>query len=174
MRVWVRSALTAASCLSLIGMAGCSALGGSEAPSPPPKDELASVDPCQILTPQELSAVGVPGPGQPISDVSWVNQCMYDGNDVGVTVYKDTRSNVEALHSQAQWAKWDPIDVAGHTGVTAINTEETKSRICETMFDSGNGRISVQVSANHPGDESSCPKSQEIAKQIAPRMPQKQ
>ena len=112
--------------------------------------------------------------GKPAADVPFQPYCMYDGKDIGVSIYKDTKFTVDALHSQAQWAKWDPTDLNGHPAVTAIDSGSTKARICDTMFDAGRGRIDVQVAANHPGDNSACDKSQEIAKQIAPRMPQKQ
>ena len=174
MRVWTRPVLAVAAVLPLVGAVGCSALGGEEGPPPAPKDGLASVDPCKVLTPQAREPYGIPDAGEPVTDLPWQPSCMYQNRNFGVTVYKDTKFTVDALHGQAQWAKWDPVNLNGRPGVTAVNSGETKSRLCETMFDSGRGRISIQFHMNHPGDESYCEKSQEIAKQIAPAMPPKQ
>lgn len=172
MRVWSRSLLAAAAGLALVGAAGCSALGGG--PTPPAKDELASVDPCKVLTPQELAPYGVNSPGQPRADVPFQPACDYQSDDFEVSFYKDTRYPVDAIHKQAQWAKWDPVDIDGRPGVSAINAGASHASACETMFDAGKGRVSIQVQTNNPGDQSFCQKSEDLARKIAPRMPQKQ
>ena len=175
MRVWIRSVAVVAAGTVLVGAAGCSALGGGvDGPPTPPKDELASLDPCSILNQQEKSQLGLQGPGDRVQDVSWSPGCMYDSDDLGITVSKDTQFSVDAIHGQSQWAKWEQTDINGRPAVTAINAGSTKARLCSTMFDAGKGRIEVQVGTNHPGDNSFCEKSQEVAKQIEPRMPKKQ
>ena len=174
MRVWTRSVLAAAAGLTLVGTAGCSSLGGAEEPPPAPKDELASVDPCKVLTPEELARYGIQGPGTPVADVPFQPACQYQGQDYDLSVYKDTQFNVEAIHKQGQWAKWDPVSLNGRPAAVTIDAGSTRARLCDTMFDSGKGRVSVQFGTHHPGDNSFCEKSQEIAKQIEPRMPKKQ
>ena len=175
MRVWTRFVMAAAAGFTLVGAAGCSSLGsGAGAPPQPPKDELASVNPCSVLAPQELSASGLPSTGEPDTALSFKPGCIYDGDDFGVSIYKDTHATVDAIKAQSQWVKWDQVNVNGRPAVTAVNAGSDQARVCTTMFDAGKGQIDVQARTNDPGDNSQCQKSQEIAKQIEPRMPKKQ
>ena len=170
----VRYLAAVASALALLGSAGCGATGGGSETPPPPKDELASVNPCDALTPQDLAASGLPESGQPENKLPWKPGCEYDSDELGLTVYKDTNFTVDRIKTQSQWVKWDQIDVNGRPAVTAVNGSSADARVCSTMFDSGRGRIEVMVGTNNPDNNSQCQKSQEIAKQIEPRMPKKQ
>lgn len=175
MRVWTRPLVAVATGLALVGAAGCGAKGEEAgSPAPPAADALASIDPCSVLAPQDLSALGLPASGDPDKGLSWKPGCIYDGDNLGVSVYKDTHYTVDGIKTQSQWAKWDQADINGRPAVTAVNAASTQARLCSTMFDSGKGRIEVQVGTNNPGDNSQCDQSQKIAKQIEPRMPKKQ
>ena len=168
--------MASAAGLALVGAAGCSALGGDkeDASSAPPPNALASLDPCQVLTQQDLSAYGIEGPGTPVKDVPWAPGCMYQSSDLGLSVYADTKDTVESTHSHSQWAKWDNVDIVGRPGAVAVNGGSKNAHICNAMFDSGRGRINVQAETNKDGDSSECQKAQDVAKQVAPRMPPKQ
>lgn len=176
MRAWIRPLVACAAGFALIGTAGCGALGGDKSDAAPPPNAVASLNPCQILNQQELSAYGIHAPGNPVKDVSWVPGCMYQSDDsiLGLSVYVDTKDTIEATHSHSQWAKWDDVDIAGRPGAVAVNAQSKTAHVCNAMFDAGQSRIDVQVETDKAGDSSECQKAEDVAKQIAPRVPPKQ
>ena len=174
MRALFRTAATIGSGLALVAAAGCGqGMGGGEAPPQQP-DALASLDACSILTPDQATAAGVKPQGAPDTQFSSEPGCAYRGSDVDVTTYKNMTTTVEAETGKPVYARFDKVDVNGRSGAVTVAQGSTRARICSTMFDAGKGMVRVSVRTKHPGDNSFCEKSQEVAKQIEPRMPKKQ
>jgi hypothetical protein len=91
-----------------------------------------------------------------------------------LAVHRNVAETTETSQKKPVWATFNRTDIAGRPGASAITKGSEHARACTTMFDAGRGMVDVIVTMNHPGDESQCEKSQEIAKQIAPAMPPKQ
>ena len=160
--------------LALALSAGCGPSAGGDGPTPPRSDALAGVDPCSILTPQDLGTAGLRPNGSPQSDVATEPGCYYSGRAMTVTTYKNVAETVESSATKPDWAKFDRFDLNGRPAATSVSAGSTQAQICSTMFDSGKGMIRVSAHMKRAGNEDACQKSQEIAKQIEPRMPKKQ
>ncbi|WP_346074376.1 DUF3558 family protein, partial [Saccharopolyspora thermophila] len=97
--------------MASLAAAGCS--GGATAQDPPATQQrhgLADVDPCALLTPDELGAFGFEGPGQPDNGISSEPGCSFEGSPFGVTFYKNQEKSVESYGRQDNWAKFDRVE----------------------------------------------------------------
>nr|WP_246331260.1 DUF3558 domain-containing protein [Saccharopolyspora hordei] len=156
---------------ALLAAAGC---GGSAGQTPDPElkgQGLAQLDPCGILTEDELGAFGLEGPGSPEKGISSEPGCYYNGERTAVIVYKNQEKTVEAYGQQDNWAKFDELTVDGRAAASAIDKSATQARICSTLFNAGGGSIIVDVSESRDQGLDECAESQKIAEAIAPRMP---
>lgn len=179
MSVWSRSLVALAAGVALVGTSGCSTGGAAgdkstETSVPSASQGLKKVDPCKMLTPQDLKDFGLRGPGKPNTTLPWEPGCDYSrGDPITMTVYKNMRQTVVSAGKKPSWAMFKRIEVNGRSGAQAINEGSTQARICSTMFNAGKGLIEVSVSESElPDDLDECAKSTEIAKRIEPEMPE--
>ncbi|MBA8823587.1 hypothetical protein FHX42_000916 [Saccharopolyspora lacisalsi] len=170
--------MAAAAGVALVGVAGCGTGGIAGDTSPETtsasssKDDLASVQPCQMLPPETLESFGLEVTGEPRNELPWQPGCDFDGKPISATLIKNTRQTVSSAEKKTVWAKFERIQVNGRSGAQAITQGTTKARLCNVMFNAGKGTIQVQAHEISPPDDiDECAKALEIAKKIEPNVP---
>ncbi|WP_460327993.1 DUF3558 family protein [Actinopolyspora lacussalsi] len=165
--------------MALIGATACSPSegagnGSSETTGSSPSGEaLATVKPCEMLSSEALKSFGLEVPGEPKDQLPWAPGCYYSGEPVSVRMEKNTRETVSSSEEKSVWVEFERLEVNGRTGARAINQGTTKARLCNVMFDAGQGLIQVQARENQlPDDVNECQKALEIAKKIEPNVPE--
>ncbi|WP_092927536.1 DUF3558 family protein [Actinopolyspora alba] len=148
--------------------------GSSETTGASPSGEaLASVKPCELLSSETLKSFGLEIPGEAMNSLPWRPGCGYQGEPVSVTLYKDKRNTVASNEQKSTWAEFEHLEVNGRSGARAITQGTTKARLCNVMFDAGQGLIQVQAREDRlPDDVDECAKALEIAKKIEPNVPE--
>ncbi|PRW62163.1 DUF3558 domain-containing protein [Actinopolyspora mortivallis] len=163
---------------ALTGATACSPSGGTEnspETSSPTSSEnsLASVDPCTVLSETELKSFGLKIPGKSKSTLPWTSGCSYKGDPVRLSLVTNTRETVASAEQKDTWATFERTTVHDRAAATAITKGSTQARICEVMFDAGNGMIQVQVSEPRlPDDVDECAEALKIAKKVEPKVPE--
>jgi hypothetical protein len=169
-----RSSVAAVAGAMLVTVAGCGSggLAGDETNEspPPPNAGLAGIDPCTVLSQDDLTAFGLKGPGSPEKGISSEPGCYFDGENIATILYKNQEKTVDAYGKQGNWAQFNKVDVSGRSGASAIDRSATQARICSTLFDAGGGAIIIDVT-DRPGNLDECAESLKIAQAIAPRLP---
>lgn len=153
-------------------MAGCG--GPSSEGDPPVKSEpqgLAKIDPCTLLTPEELESFGFEGPGEPETGSTGEPACSFTGQPFGATFFKKQDMTVEKYGQQDTWAKFDRLEVDGRPAASTIAKGSTQSRICSVMFDAGGGVIDLTLQEFRDKGLDECGEALKVAEKIAPRMP---
>ncbi|MEV6230671.1 DUF3558 domain-containing protein [Saccharopolyspora shandongensis] len=156
----------------LLGVAGCGG-GGDTTKDPAPTQQnqgLGQVDPCAVLTQEELNSLGFEGPGQKTGTSSEPG-CAFDSMQFGITVSKNEEKTVEAYGKQDSFAKFDRLQIDGRPAASAISKNATQADACTAMFDAGGGVILVDVSLLRAKELDECGEALKIAEAIAPRMP---
>ncbi|WP_019855795.1 DUF3558 domain-containing protein [Actinopolyspora mortivallis] len=162
----------------LLGLTACSPGGSADertttSQAEPSEDALAGVDPCALLSETELNSFGLKEPGKNTELLPWVVGCDYSGDPISATLYRDTRNTVAASERKEVWAMFERTPVNGRPGATAITQGATQARICDVMFDAGNGMIQVQVSEPRlPDNVDECAEALKIAKKVEPKVPE--
>lgn len=179
MNVVTRSLAAVAGGLLVLGAAGCSAggLAGEDAsPSPQPtKSGLASLDVCNVLTPEDLAPYGAALPGEPDNVTPSEPGCEYKGEESGIkiTLSKNETKTVDQYGKDTKFDKFEPVTVAGRHGASVISPGASGSGLCGTMIDAGGGVVLVDASARANNTQfDACAESLKVAEQIAPRLPQ--
>ncbi len=170
--------MAAAVGVALVGVAGCGPGGLSGGTSPettsasPSKDALASVDPCKMLPPETLKSFGLEVTGESRNELPWQPGCDYDGKPISATLIKNTRQTVSSAGKNSTWKEFERVQVNGRSGARAITQGTTKARLCNVMFNAGQGTIQVQAhEIRLPDDIDECQQALEIAKKIEPNVP---
>ncbi|WP_029535281.1 DUF3558 family protein [Saccharopolyspora spinosa] len=173
MKVLSRTVVAVCSGAALLAAAGCG--GGSPKDVSPGSMEtdqgLAKVDPCTLLTPDELKSFGFEGPGQPETGITAEPGCSFRGKPFTATFYKNQEKTVESYSKQDNWAKFDRAEVDGRPAASAIDKSATQARICSGLFNAGGGVIIIDVSEFRDQGLDECAEGLKIAEAIAPRMP---
>lgn len=179
MSMWKRSLMTIVAGVALVSASACSPSegagdGSSETTGESPSGEvLASVKPCEILSSETLKSFGLQLPGKPEEMLPWKPACKYEGDPVDATIIKNKRQTVSSSEEESNWAKFDRTKVNGRPGATAITKGSTQARICNVMFDAGQGLIQVQALEVGRFDEiDECAKGLELAKKVEPNVPE--
>ncbi|WP_093265153.1 DUF3558 domain-containing protein [Saccharopolyspora shandongensis] len=156
----------------MLAIAACGGPASSDAP--PPKEEpqgLAAIDPCALLTPEELKSFGFEESGEPDSSTSSEPGCRFNGRPFRATFSKNQEKTVESYGKQDNWAKFDRAEVDGRPAASAIDKSATQARICSALFNAGGGVIIIDVSEFRDQGLDECAEGLKIAEAIAPRMP---
>ncbi|WP_092928040.1 DUF3558 family protein [Actinopolyspora alba] len=162
----------------LLGVTGCSPGGladdSSETTGAKPSDEvLAGVDPCGLLSDEELKSFGLETQGGTRNELPWAPGCYYAGEPVSARLEKNTRQTVASSEKRSTWARFDRTQVNGRDAASAIPKGATKARACVLMFDAGQGLIQIQTrEIRLPDDVDECAKALEIAKKVEPNVPE--
>ncbi|NHD18948.1 MULTISPECIES: DUF3558 domain-containing protein [unclassified Actinopolyspora] len=174
-----RALLAAVSGVALLGALGCSPSGSgdtsddSSTPQASGSNSLENLDPCEMLSEAELKSFGLELPGEPTEDLPWSPGCYYSGEPISAALSKDTRNTVSSNAEKDVWAEFERIQVNGRSGARTITKGATQARICNVMFNAGDGLIQVQASEDRLPDEvDECAKGLEIAKKVEPDMPE--
>ncbi|WP_223208096.1 DUF3558 family protein [Actinopolyspora erythraea] len=170
--------VTAVTGAALLGMTGCSpgdiTEDSSETTGAKPSDEvLAGVDPCGLLSDEELKSFGLETRGEPRSELPWAPGCYYAGEPVTARLEKNTRQTVASSEKRSVWASFDRTQVNGRAAASAVPNGATEARACVLMFDAGQGLIQVQTQEIRlPDDVDECAKALEIAEKVEPNVPE--
>ncbi|NHD18833.1 DUF3558 domain-containing protein [Actinopolyspora sp. BKK1] len=163
----------------MLGALGCSPSGSGDTSDSPSENQasggksLESLDPCKMLSEAELKSFGLELPGEPTEDLPWSPGCYYSGEPIVATLFKDTRNTVSANAEKPNWVEFERLQINGRSGARAITKGTTKARLCNAMFNAGDGLIQVQVRETNPPDTlDECAKALEIAKKIEPTVPE--
>ncbi|NHD18949.1 DUF3558 domain-containing protein [Actinopolyspora sp. BKK1] len=163
----------------MLGALGCSPSGSGDTSDSPSETQasgdnsLESLDPCKLLSEDELKSFGLELPGELDEDLPWRPGCHYSGDPVAAKLSKDTRNTVSSNAEKSTWAEFERIQVNGRSGARAITKGSTQARICNVMFDAGDGLIQVQATESRlPESVDECAKALEIAKKVEPDMPE--
>ncbi|SDR00638.1 DUF3558 domain-containing protein [Actinopolyspora saharensis] len=179
MSSWKRAMLAAVSGVALLGALGCSPSGSGDTSDSPSATQasggksLESLDPCTMLSEAELKSFGLELPGEPTEDLPWSPGCYYEGDPITLTLFKDTRNTVSSNAEKSTWAEFERLQVNGRSGARTITKGATQARICNVMFDAGDGLIQVQATESRlPESVDECAKALEIAKKVEPNVPE--
>lgn len=175
-----RSMISATAGLVLIGLAGCSggAADGGGAPTegkPAPEagGALQSFDPCSFLSPEDLSAAGVKGPGEKQDNFDHEPGCSFEGQNILLTVYKNQEETVTKYEKDGNWDKYEKFDLNGRNAARAVEAGGgSVDAGCSVVVDAGGGVVLVDVTEAMPGSVSDkCGEAEKIARQIEPKLP---
>ncbi|WP_188991934.1 DUF3558 family protein [Saccharopolyspora thermophila] len=169
----------AAAAFAVVGALATACSGGQRIETPPTqqeaKDVLASFDPCQALTPQEIQAFGAAPNGEP-SDLG-VGEvgCDFKGEEFEFGVLKAETSD------QAYWEQrrnnfdaFTPNQVGSHSGFSGIALSGKGQGVCRQGMYVGKGSVIVDITYSAdkiPSDEATCAKAMEIARLVEPKLP---
>ncbi|QIZ36289.1 DUF3558 family protein [Saccharopolyspora sp. ASAGF58] len=155
---------------AVLAITGCGGPTTKQDPAVQPQG-LAAVDPCTLLTPDELKSFGFNSPGEPETTISSEPGCSFSGRPLTVTFYKNQEKTVEAYSHQKNWSKFDRLQIDGRAAASATSESGKAARICSAMFDAGGGVILVDVSEFLDQGLDECAEAVKVAQVIAPRMP---
>ncbi|NHD18832.1 DUF3558 domain-containing protein [Actinopolyspora sp. BKK1] len=165
--------------MALLGALGCSPSGSGDTSNSPSETQasgsnsLESLDPCKMLSDTELKSFGLEPTGEPNEDLPWRTGCGYEGDPISATLFKDTRNTVSSNAEKSNWVEFERLQINGRSGARAITKGTTKARLCNAMFNAGDGLIQVQVRETNPPDTlDECAKGLELAKKIEPTVPE--
>lgn len=129
---------------------------------------IDSVQPCTLLTPQELQQFGQPSPGTP-HDAAGETGCEFGGQPFGMTLSKANDGLDYFTKHADKFVKVTKNPVNGRAGVQLLIS--TDGSECSQVMAVGTGYVVVGVVYNfgHTGDP--CAKALEIAQVIEPRLP---
>ncbi|GAB2667977.1 hypothetical protein GCM10027271_29620 [Saccharopolyspora gloriosae] len=174
MSLRARAAVPVLGVCVLLASSGCALNSEADEPDqarPRPATGLSPVDPCALLTADELTERGAWVPGHPNNGITSEPGCDFDGDPFGYSFFKNQRMSVAKYGAQDNWAKFDRRELQGRPAANTIDASATKSRICSTMFDAGGGVIIVTAGELNDEGRDECAESWRLAELIAPRMP---
>ncbi|MER5389821.1 DUF3558 domain-containing protein [Saccharopolyspora sp. NPDC002686] len=172
MRTLSRSAVAACVGSAVLALAAC---GGSvpddnSAPSEQSKG-LAQVDPCGMLTPDELKSFGFEETGELDSTNSSEPGCRFNGRPFRATFSKNQEKTVESFEKQDNWAKFERTEIDGRPAASAVDKSATQARICSALVDAGGGVVVIDVSEFRDQGLDECAEGLKIAKAVASKLP---
>ncbi|MEU6268747.1 DUF3558 domain-containing protein [Saccharopolyspora shandongensis] len=173
MKVLSRTLATVCAGVAVLAVAGCGGPNSTETPASKTQTQgLAAIDPCTLLTPEELKSYGFEAPGEPTSNTASEPGCRFNGRPFRATFYKNQEKTVESYgQQQGTWAKYDRLEVDGRPAASAVAEGSTQARICSALFDAGDGVIILTLSEFRDQGLDECAEGLKIAEAIAPRMP---
>lgn len=172
MRTSRGAAVAALASVGLI-LAGCGG-GGDAAPTSeaPKPSALASLDPCTVLSPQELQSIGVQPQGKPVDQGIGEPGCRFTGGPVRFTVYKAEKSDRAYWEGQrGQMGVFEPNQVGAHEGIKAIPKGSVGHGLCRQIMLADTGSVSVDANTNSSAGADPCSDALKIAQQIEPKLP---
>ncbi|MCA1187312.1 MULTISPECIES: DUF3558 family protein [unclassified Saccharopolyspora] len=159
----------------LASVSGCAldsrADGESAVEEPVRTVGLAKVDPCTMLTEQELAARGGRPPGYPNNDIAAEPGCDFDGDPFGYSFYKNQEMTVERYGERDVWWRFERSELDGRPAAITVVRGSASARICSTMFDAGGGVITVTAQETDDEGRDECAESWLVAELIAAKSP---
>ncbi|WP_170210256.1 DUF3558 family protein [Saccharopolyspora antimicrobica] len=161
-------------------LAGCStggAGGGSVEPTtaPEPENVLASVDPCTVLSPDELQQLGVTEPGEPVDQGIGEVGCDFDADGFAFAIYKGETDSIDYWHGQRdKFAIFEENKVGSRNGIKQVTKGAVGQSLCSQVIEVGSGSVSVQFGYDadkKQSDEATCAKAMEVAEVVEPKLP---
>lgn len=156
-------------------LAGLTACGGGASGGTPPTPQVASglanLDPCKVMTPQQLGADGLPAQGKPQTQLSVEPGCQFDGDQELVTFYKDQEQTVDSYQTNGHWDTYQKITVNGRPAARAQGAGSKGNGVCEILMDSGGGVVYSKVTAPGESDDQACASALKYAQQIESSLP---
>ncbi|MGW1679055.1 DUF3558 family protein [Saccharopolyspora sp. NPDC002376] len=158
-------------------LAGCSTPVGDVTPTKQQESPnvLAGVDPCKILSAEDVQAFGVSDPGEPVDQGIGEQGCDYSADDLAFTVYKAEDHDRGYYESRKDnIAVYEPNKVGSRDGIKQITKGSTGQGVCNQVIEVGSGSALVQVSYSAdkiPSDDETCAKAMEIAKVVESKLP---
>lgn len=156
-------------------LAGCSGGEISSAPVPASTNVLADVDPCALLSAEELQSYGVAGPGEPVDQGIGEQGCDYFGDAFQFAIYKGEDDSLSYWEGQRdKFGVFEGNQVGSRSGIKQITKGAIGQRICNQVIEVGSGSVTVQVgykAGRAADDEEACTKAMEIANVIEPKLP---
>lgn len=160
--------------IALLGIAGCTNTPSAEpGPTPPekPSGALTSLDPCKIMTSQQLQTGGFTFNGR-IALFDFLPACSYTSESVGLSIAKNQQETVQSYKENGNWQSYEFIKVNGRPGVRARVAGDTEDS-CSTLISAGGGVVQVAAFSGDPRKPiDGCAESLKIAKQIEPNLPE--
>ncbi|MER7380804.1 DUF3558 family protein [Saccharopolyspora hirsuta] len=157
--------LFAASC-------GGGTTGSGEGATEDPASSLGQVDPCTMLSPEDLAAFGLRGPGEPDDNGASEPGCYFPGDPISGTFFKNQEMTVATYGDKPGiWEKYDRSQVDGRAAASGIATGAAEAGVCSTLFDAGGGVIILTVSNKGDSSIDACAEGMKIAEKIAPKLP---
>ncbi len=175
--VGMRTRTGAATLIAATGLllAGCSG-GSNGAPAPEPApDVLSGIDPCTVLSPDEIQSFGASPQGEPADQGLGEAGCDYKGGDFNFGILKASTGDEAYWQSQrAQFDKFAPNQIGDKPGFSGISAGGAGQGVCSQFIYAGKGSLIVDVtyrSDKMPGDEATCAKAMEIAQRVEAKLP---
>lgn len=172
-----RFVVAAAGAAAGLLLAGCSGGGGDATPTkqPEPKNVLANVDPCTVLTTEDVQAFGVNEAGKPVDQGIGEQGCRYNAGDFRFTLYKGEKDSLSYWEGQrSKFGVFEPNQVGSRQGIKQITNGSVGQGICNQVIEVGSGSVTVQVGYDADkiqSDDATCAKAMEIAQVVEPKLP---
>jgi hypothetical protein len=170
-----RSIVAGATGFALMGLAACgggASGGGTTTPSQP--TGLASLDPCKIATPQQLTADGLQTQGTVNNDIPQQPGCGYKGSSgsgLRVTFTKNQTETVDKFEHDVQWADFTKPSINGRKAARAQGADVKGNGGCTALMDAGGGAVLVEVTDVDKSDDQVCSEAMKYAQQVEPTLP---
>ncbi|MEV0052270.1 DUF3558 family protein [Saccharopolyspora shandongensis] len=164
--------------VALLGLTACSGgspertAGGEATTSAEAAPGLESFDVCNFLAPDDLSAAGVAGPGEPDNNLKSEPGCNYSGTKMDLTLYKVPGTTFEKYTTQGNFAEIEPFEIGGRKAATGVTTGSQGQGICSTFLDAAGGTIIVTVTGEDRDSVDACGESRKVAERVSPRLPE--
>lgn len=149
--------------LAALPLVACSSTADSE--------PLARVDPCRVLSAEQLGSLGLPPNGTIRHQETEKVGCTYPGTVLTLTVYRVRTETLEAFGERGHWSEFAPIEVNGHRAARVRPIGATPDR-CTTMVAAGGGVVMFEAYATNlymPVD--GCGESARAATMASPVLP---
>jgi hypothetical protein len=157
--------------LALVAGCGATGVGGQADPTSTPQASsggsgvMPSLDPCKLLTAQELQAAGVSSDPSPLNGGGEVG-CQY-AKDYSIGLSKSSESIDSYKSRAATFVKFSQHDINGRPGVQ-VQISKTNTE-CSQVLGVGSGDVVVSVGAYSNGDP--CAEVEKLAQLVEPRLP---
>ncbi|MCP2259082.1 Protein of unknown function (DUF3558) [Streptoalloteichus tenebrarius] len=136
-------------------------------------DLIDGVDPCKLLSADQLQKAGLGGQGKPV-DGALETGCEYSNQDFAARVYKNKTKNL-AEYEKAQHAfdEFEPNQVNGHPGARVVARGSKGNGGCTQVLDLGKGSVAVEIGYNYGKYQGKdpCADAMAIAKLVEPNLP---
>ncbi|WP_243794037.1 DUF3558 family protein [Saccharopolyspora gloriosae] len=173
-----RSLISAIAGTALLSLSACAlnaTTPSTDQETPPTQGSgsgLVGFDPCAFFTPEDLSAAGVSGQGEPVEQLESEPGCSYEGEKVLLTLYKNQQQTTDSYETSGSWDSYEKFDINGRTAARGISAGSTGQGICNVVVDSGGGVAIISISGILLDDvPEPCQAAEDIARQVEPRLP---
>ncbi|GAA4620621.1 DUF3558 family protein [Saccharopolyspora hordei] len=158
-------------------LAGCASGGGNDGQTTAPeqKNVLANVDPCNVLSADELQQLGVTEPGEPVDQGVGEQGCDFDADSYAFAIYKGENDSLAYWKGQRDnFAIFEENKVGSRNGIKQVTKGAVGQSTCNQVIEVGSGSVTVQFgfdADNKQSDEATCAKAMEIAQLVEPKLP---